>query len=137
MQIKFLSLGSIIRVRLNYNYSFLFCRHHDRSCIHHLHQIICIISCDFSRLNTVIMRTCLTPPNLPSAFSLSLPVRLRSDRLSLIKECIADCPSAYKQSTTLLNLASLLRVAGTFTRADTPHHPLIFPLCSFQVLSCI
>uniref|UniRef100_A0A3Q3XCS4 NBAS subunit of NRZ tethering complex n=1 Tax=Mola mola TaxID=94237 RepID=A0A3Q3XCS4_MOLML len=43
---------------------------------------------------------------------LPLQVRLRSDRLSLIKECIAECPTAYKQSTTLLNLASLLRVAG-------------------------
>nr|XP_046229839.1 neuroblastoma-amplified sequence isoform X2 [Scatophagus argus] len=43
---------------------------------------------------------------------LPLQVRLRSDRLSLVKECIAHCPTAYKQSTTLLNLASLLRVAG-------------------------
>lgn len=43
------------------------------------------------------------------------PVRLRSDRLSLIEECIAQCPAAYKQSNTLLNLASLLRVAGTDT----------------------
>uniref|UniRef100_A0A8C6TYY8 NBAS subunit of NRZ tethering complex n=1 Tax=Neogobius melanostomus TaxID=47308 RepID=A0A8C6TYY8_9GOBI len=43
---------------------------------------------------------------------LPLQVRLRSDRLSLIKECIAHCSKAYKQSATLLNLASLLRVAG-------------------------
>ncbi|XP_070705315.1 NBAS subunit of NRZ tethering complex [Pempheris klunzingeri] len=43
---------------------------------------------------------------------LPLQVRLRSDRLSLIEECIAECSTAYKQSTTLLNLASLLRVAG-------------------------
>ncbi|XP_020497698.2 NBAS subunit of NRZ tethering complex [Labrus bergylta] len=44
---------------------------------------------------------------------LPLQVRLRSDRLSLIEECIATPRStAYKQSTTLLNLASLLRVAG-------------------------
>ncbi|KAK7906904.1 hypothetical protein WMY93_015516 [Mugilogobius chulae] len=43
---------------------------------------------------------------------LPLQVRLRSDRLSLIKECIAQCSKAYKQSATLLNLASLLRVAG-------------------------
>ncbi|KAF0023340.1 hypothetical protein F2P81_023970 [Scophthalmus maximus] len=42
---------------------------------------------------------------------LPLQVRLRSDRLSLIDECIAHCSTAYKQSTTLLNLASLLRVA--------------------------
>ncbi|KAM6915430.1 NBAS subunit of NRZ tethering complex [Xenentodon cancila] len=43
---------------------------------------------------------------------LPLQVRLRSDRLSLIEECIAHCSTAYKQSTTLLNLASLLRVSG-------------------------
>uniref|UniRef100_A0A667Y811 NBAS subunit of NRZ tethering complex n=1 Tax=Myripristis murdjan TaxID=586833 RepID=A0A667Y811_9TELE len=43
---------------------------------------------------------------------LPLQVRLRSDRLSLIKECIAQCSTAFKQSTTLLNLAYLLRVAG-------------------------
>lgn len=43
---------------------------------------------------------------------LPLQVRLQSDRLSLIKECIAHCSKAYKQSATLLNLASLLRVAG-------------------------
>uniref|UniRef100_A0A8C7YVQ8 NBAS subunit of NRZ tethering complex n=1 Tax=Oryzias sinensis TaxID=183150 RepID=A0A8C7YVQ8_9TELE len=43
---------------------------------------------------------------------LPLQVRLRSDRLSLIKECISHCSAAYKQSTTLLSLASLLRVSG-------------------------
>ncbi|KAF3702766.1 Neuroblastoma-amplified sequence Neuroblastoma-amplified gene protein -like protein [Channa argus] len=43
---------------------------------------------------------------------LPLQVRLRSNRLSIIKECIAHCSTAYKQSTTLLNLASLLRMAG-------------------------
>ncbi|CAL9692306.1 unnamed protein product [Knipowitschia caucasica] len=43
---------------------------------------------------------------------LPLQVRLRSDRLSLIKECIGQCSKAYRQSATLLNLASLLRVAG-------------------------
>ncbi|XP_036438220.1 neuroblastoma-amplified sequence isoform X2 [Colossoma macropomum] len=43
---------------------------------------------------------------------LPLQVRLRDDRLSLIKECILQCPTAYKQSTLLLELARLLRVAG-------------------------
>uniref|UniRef100_A0A3B3DQK4 NBAS subunit of NRZ tethering complex n=1 Tax=Oryzias melastigma TaxID=30732 RepID=A0A3B3DQK4_ORYME len=43
---------------------------------------------------------------------LPLQVRLRSDRLSLIQECISHCSAAYKQSTTLLSLASLLRVSG-------------------------
>uniref|UniRef100_A0AAQ6A991 Neuroblastoma-amplified sequence n=1 Tax=Amphiprion ocellaris TaxID=80972 RepID=A0AAQ6A991_AMPOC len=43
---------------------------------------------------------------------LPLQVRLRSDRLSLIEECISSCSSAYRQSTTLLGLAALLRVAG-------------------------
>uniref|UniRef100_A0AAR2K9U6 Neuroblastoma-amplified sequence N-terminal domain-containing protein n=1 Tax=Pygocentrus nattereri TaxID=42514 RepID=A0AAR2K9U6_PYGNA len=43
---------------------------------------------------------------------LPLQVRLRDDRLSLIKECISQCLTAYKQSTLLLELARLLRVAG-------------------------
>ncbi|KAA0708511.1 Neuroblastoma-amplified sequence [Triplophysa tibetana] len=43
---------------------------------------------------------------------LPLQVRLRADRLSLVKECISQCPTAYKQSTLLLSLAKLLRVAG-------------------------
>ncbi|XP_033860699.3 NBAS subunit of NRZ tethering complex [Acipenser ruthenus] len=43
---------------------------------------------------------------------LPLQVRLRSDRLSLIEECISQCQTAYKQSTKLLGLANLLRVAG-------------------------
>ncbi|XP_069462044.1 NBAS subunit of NRZ tethering complex isoform X2 [Ambystoma mexicanum] len=43
---------------------------------------------------------------------LPLQVRLCSDRLSLIKKCIAQCPTNYKQSTKILTLAKLLRVAG-------------------------
>ncbi|XP_036405464.1 neuroblastoma-amplified sequence isoform X2 [Megalops cyprinoides] len=43
---------------------------------------------------------------------LPLQVRLRSDRLTLIEECIRQCPTAYKQSTVLLGLARQLRVAG-------------------------
>lgn len=51
---------------------------HDSSCIHHLHYIICIISCNFSRLNAVISRTCLTPlplclPSLPPSASAIRP----------------------------------------------------------------
>ncbi|XP_004686491.1 PREDICTED: neuroblastoma-amplified sequence [Condylura cristata] len=43
---------------------------------------------------------------------LPLQVRLRSDRISLIKECICQFPMCYKQSAKLLDLAELLRVAG-------------------------
>ncbi|KAG2468231.1 NBAS protein, partial [Polypterus senegalus] len=43
---------------------------------------------------------------------LPLQVRMRVDRLSLIKECITTSQMAYKQSTKLLGLADLLRVAG-------------------------
>ncbi|OWK10072.1 NBAS [Cervus elaphus hippelaphus] len=43
---------------------------------------------------------------------LPLQVRLRSDRIGLIKECICQSPTCYKQSTKLLGLAELLRVAG-------------------------
>ncbi|XP_051880260.1 NBAS subunit of NRZ tethering complex isoform X2 [Pristis pectinata] len=43
---------------------------------------------------------------------LPMQVRLCSDRLKLIKECISQCPTAYKQSKKLLGLADLLRVGG-------------------------
>ncbi|XP_028914479.1 neuroblastoma-amplified sequence isoform X2 [Ornithorhynchus anatinus] len=42
---------------------------------------------------------------------LPLQVRLCSDRLSLIKDCIVQAPTSYKQSAKLLELANLLRVA--------------------------
>ncbi|XP_032285991.1 neuroblastoma-amplified sequence isoform X1 [Phoca vitulina] len=43
---------------------------------------------------------------------LPLQVRLCSDRISFIKECICQSPTCYKQSAKLLGLAELLRVAG-------------------------
>ncbi|XP_044117988.1 neuroblastoma-amplified sequence isoform X1 [Neovison vison] len=43
---------------------------------------------------------------------LPLQVRLCSDRISLIKECLCQSPTCYKQSAKLLGLAELLRVAG-------------------------
>ncbi|XP_030054710.1 NBAS subunit of NRZ tethering complex [Microcaecilia unicolor] len=43
---------------------------------------------------------------------LPLQVRLCTDRLGLIKNCIAERPTNYKQSAKFLSLASLLRVAG-------------------------
>uniref|UniRef100_A0A5F8H6Y9 NBAS subunit of NRZ tethering complex n=1 Tax=Monodelphis domestica TaxID=13616 RepID=A0A5F8H6Y9_MONDO len=43
---------------------------------------------------------------------LPLQVRLCPDRLSLIKECIAQAPTSYRQSAKLLGLAGLLQVAG-------------------------
>ncbi|XP_036737524.2 NBAS subunit of NRZ tethering complex isoform X2 [Manis pentadactyla] len=43
---------------------------------------------------------------------LPLQVRLCSDRISLIKECICQSPTCYKQSAKLLGLSELLRVAG-------------------------
>ncbi|KAM5126870.1 LOW QUALITY PROTEIN: NBAS subunit of NRZ tethering complex-like [Callospermophilus lateralis] len=43
---------------------------------------------------------------------LPLQVRLCSDRISLIKECISQSPVCYKQSAKVLGLAELLRVAG-------------------------
>ncbi|XP_041486381.1 neuroblastoma-amplified sequence [Microtus oregoni] len=43
---------------------------------------------------------------------LPLQVRLCSDRISLIKECVLQSPTCYKQSAKLLGLAELLRVAG-------------------------
>uniref|UniRef100_A0A8C5QYE1 NBAS subunit of NRZ tethering complex n=1 Tax=Leptobrachium leishanense TaxID=445787 RepID=A0A8C5QYE1_9ANUR len=43
---------------------------------------------------------------------LPLQVRLCSNRLSLIKQCVAQCHTSYKQPAKLLALATLLRVAG-------------------------
>ncbi|XP_061845911.1 NBAS subunit of NRZ tethering complex isoform X3 [Colius striatus] len=43
---------------------------------------------------------------------LPLQVRLCSDRLSLIKDCLAQMSTNYKQSAKILGLANLLRVAG-------------------------
>ncbi|XP_068534724.1 NBAS subunit of NRZ tethering complex isoform X3 [Anas acuta] len=43
---------------------------------------------------------------------LPLQVRLCSDRLSLIKDCLSQLSTNYKQSAKLLGLANLLRVAG-------------------------
>ncbi|XP_007641500.1 neuroblastoma-amplified sequence isoform X2 [Cricetulus griseus] len=43
---------------------------------------------------------------------LPLQVRLCSDRISLIKECVSQSHTCYKQSAKLLGLAELLRVAG-------------------------
>uniref|UniRef100_A0A8C5NA09 Neuroblastoma-amplified sequence n=1 Tax=Gouania willdenowi TaxID=441366 RepID=A0A8C5NA09_GOUWI len=65
---------------------------------------------------------------------LPLQVRLRSDRLSLIKECIAHCSTAYKQSTTLLNLAALLRVSGD---DETNRRGQVLSLMAEQALQCL
>uniref|UniRef100_A0A803YP27 NBAS subunit of NRZ tethering complex n=1 Tax=Meleagris gallopavo TaxID=9103 RepID=A0A803YP27_MELGA len=43
---------------------------------------------------------------------LPLQVRLCSDRLGLVKDCLSQLPTNYKQSAKLLGLANLLRVAG-------------------------
>uniref|UniRef100_A0A1A7XPK9 Neuroblastoma amplified sequence n=1 Tax=Iconisemion striatum TaxID=60296 RepID=A0A1A7XPK9_9TELE len=65
---------------------------------------------------------------------LPLQVRLRSDRLSLIEECIARCPTAYKQSTTLLSLASLLRVSGD---DEAKRRGQVLTLLAEQALNCL
>ncbi|XP_061126095.1 NBAS subunit of NRZ tethering complex isoform X1 [Syngnathus typhle] len=65
---------------------------------------------------------------------LPLQVRLRSDRLSLLEECVAHCASAYKQSTTLLNVASLLRVAGD---DEATRKGQVLTLLAEQALRCL
>nr|XP_024660884.1 neuroblastoma-amplified sequence isoform X2 [Maylandia zebra] len=65
---------------------------------------------------------------------LPLQVRLRSDRLSLVEECIAHCSTAYKQSTTLLNLASLLRVSG---EDEAMRKGKVLTLLAEQALQCL
>ncbi|XP_056150441.1 LOW QUALITY PROTEIN: NBAS subunit of NRZ tethering complex [Lampris incognitus] len=65
---------------------------------------------------------------------LPLQVRLRSDHLSLVEECISQCPTAYKQSATLLNLASLLRVAG---EDEARRKGQVLTLLAVQALQCL
>uniref|UniRef100_A0A3P8UP13 NBAS subunit of NRZ tethering complex n=1 Tax=Cynoglossus semilaevis TaxID=244447 RepID=A0A3P8UP13_CYNSE len=64
---------------------------------------------------------------------LPLQVRLRSNRLSLIEECIARCSTAYRQSNTLLNLASFLRVAGE----EATRKGQVLTLLAEQALQCL
>lgn len=64
---------------------------------------------------------------------LPLQVRLRDDCLSLIKECISQCPTAYKQSTLLLELARLLRVAGD---DEARRKGQVLTLLAEQALQC-
>ncbi|TRZ02417.1 hypothetical protein DNTS_034472, partial [Danionella cerebrum] len=64
---------------------------------------------------------------------LPLQVRLRTDRLSLIKECISQSSTAYKQSLHLLNLARLLRVAGD---DEAERKGQVLRLLAEQALNC-
>nr|XP_061806612.1 NBAS subunit of NRZ tethering complex-like [Nerophis lumbriciformis] len=65
---------------------------------------------------------------------LPLQVRLRSERLSLVEEGVASCSSAYKQSTTMLSLASLLRVAGD---DEATRKGQVLTLLAEQALQCL
>ncbi|XP_077366540.1 NBAS subunit of NRZ tethering complex isoform X1 [Festucalex cinctus] len=65
---------------------------------------------------------------------LPLQVRLRLDRLSLVEECVAHCAAAYKQSTTLLSVASLLRVAGD---DEATRKGQVLTLLAEQALQCL
>ncbi|XP_051908566.1 NBAS subunit of NRZ tethering complex isoform X1 [Hippocampus zosterae] len=65
---------------------------------------------------------------------LPLQVRLRSDRLTLVNECVTHCATAYKQSTTLLSVASLLRVAG---HDEATRKGQVLTLLAEQALQCL
>ncbi|XP_069584214.1 NBAS subunit of NRZ tethering complex [Ranitomeya imitator] len=64
---------------------------------------------------------------------LPLQVRLCSSRLSLIKKCISQSPTSYKQSAKLLALAHLLRVAGN---EETEMKGQVLTLLAEQALQC-
>uniref|UniRef100_A0A8C9VPQ5 NBAS subunit of NRZ tethering complex n=1 Tax=Scleropages formosus TaxID=113540 RepID=A0A8C9VPQ5_SCLFO len=64
---------------------------------------------------------------------LPLQVRLRSDRLTLIRECVKQCPTAYRQSALLLDLAALLRVAGD---DELTRRGQVLALLAEQALKC-
>ncbi|XP_046872419.1 neuroblastoma-amplified sequence isoform X2 [Hypomesus transpacificus] len=65
---------------------------------------------------------------------LPLQVRLRTNRLSLVEECFSQCSSAYKQSSLLLNLATLLRVAG---EDEAKRKGQVLTLLAEQALQCL
>ncbi|XP_016150497.1 neuroblastoma-amplified sequence [Sinocyclocheilus grahami] len=76
------------------------------------------------------------PTVSPQKMELSAPpqaLRLRTDRLSLIKQCISQCPTAYRQSTLLLSLARLLRVAGD---DEAKRKGQVLTLLAEQALRC-
>ncbi|KAJ8397645.1 hypothetical protein AAFF_G00436440, partial [Aldrovandia affinis] len=102
-------------------------------------ELVLASACEYFNSSTTLTDNCMTlarsclqlisdcPPavqeelDLISALSqleefgvkiLPLQVRLRTDRLTLIRECIGQCPTAYKQAPILLGLAGLLRVAA-------------------------
>ncbi|XP_056420196.1 NBAS subunit of NRZ tethering complex isoform X2 [Hyla sarda] len=64
---------------------------------------------------------------------LPLQVRLCLKRLSLIKDCISQSPTSYKQSAKLLALAHLLRVAGN---EETEMKGQVLILLAEQALYC-
>ncbi|XP_075717206.1 NBAS subunit of NRZ tethering complex isoform X2 [Rhinoderma darwinii] len=64
---------------------------------------------------------------------LPLQVRLCSNRLSLIKKCVSQSPTSYKQSAKLLALAYLLRVAGN---EETAMKGQVLTLLAEQALHC-
>ncbi|CAJ0923037.1 unnamed protein product [Ranitomeya imitator] len=62
-----------------------------------------------------------------------MALRLCSSRLSLIKKCISQSPTSYKQSAKLLALAHLLRVAGN---EETEMKGQVLTLLAEQALQC-
>lgn len=64
-------------------------------------------------LSILLNKKCISETLRQSLTHTLLPtVRLCSDRLGLIKDCLSQLPTNYKQSAKLLGLANLLRVAG-------------------------
>lgn len=65
-------------------------------------------------LSILLNKKCISEVRLRQSLTHTLltTVRLCSDRLGLIKDCLSQLPTNYKQSAKLLGLANLLRVAG-------------------------
>ncbi|XP_063298217.1 NBAS subunit of NRZ tethering complex [Pelobates fuscus] len=64
---------------------------------------------------------------------LPLQVRLCSNRLSLIKKCISQCSTSYKQPAKLLTLAHLLKVTAS---EETERKGQVLTLLAEQALNC-
>lgn len=72
---------------------------------------------DVAILSILLNKKCISGVHLQQSLNTQTPillptVRLCSDRLGLIKDCLSQLPTNYKQSAKLLGLANLLRVAG-------------------------
>uniref|UniRef100_A0A672QK04 Neuroblastoma-amplified sequence n=1 Tax=Sinocyclocheilus grahami TaxID=75366 RepID=A0A672QK04_SINGR len=101
---------------------------HSRVSYSHSVELVLAAAREYFNSSATLSDPCM---NLVNDFGRCL--RLRTDRLSLIKQCISQCPTAYRQSTLLLSLARLLRVAGD---DEAKRKGQVLTLLAEQALRC-